>query len=147
VYSRAPRYVTCVRPSGRLIVIGRPARERGRRDGEHARDEDAGEHRNASPEAGVAHVVTPFTGRCNDTWTYGGRGNRADCDARYASCHALPRTIGTAVPPGSIPSTSTSGPPIMKSVCTFERFTPIAVSSASPRGAPSRSSACSTAVP
>src|ERR1700738_1405416 len=38
----------------------------------------------------------------------------------YPSCHTSPRRIGTAVPPASIPSTSTSGPPIMKSVCTEE---------------------------
>jgi hypothetical protein len=36
------------------------------------------------------------------------------------SCHSLPRRIGTALPPGSMPSTSTSGPPIMKSVWIME---------------------------
>ena len=39
-----------------------------------------------------------------------------------ASCHTSPRRIGTAAPPVSIPSTSTSGPPIMKSVCTDDAF-------------------------
>ena len=37
-----------------------------------------------------------------------------------SSCHVSPRRIGTAVPFASIPSTSTSGPPIMKSVWIVE---------------------------
>src|SRR6185312_2515423 len=38
------------------------------------------------------------------------------------STHSSLRMIGTAVPPASTPSTSTSGPPIMKSVCTLDVF-------------------------
>jgi hypothetical protein len=39
---------------------------------------------------------------------------------RYTSCHSSERMSGTALPILSTPSTSTSEPPIMKSVCTAE---------------------------
>ena len=45
------------------------------------------------------------------------------------STKASSRMIGVARPSRSSPSTSTSGPPIMKSVCIRETFTPIAISS------------------
>src|SRR6476659_6862263 len=38
------------------------------------------------------------------------------------STHSSLRMIGTAVPPASSPSTSTSGPPLMQSVCTLDVF-------------------------
>jgi hypothetical protein len=38
----------------------------------------------------------------------------------YATCHSSLRMSGTLLPILSMPSTSTSGPPIMKSVCTAE---------------------------
>ena len=47
------------------------------------------------------------------------------------SCHSSPRRIGTAAPPASTPSTSTSGPPIMKSVWIVETLKPSSSSSAS----------------
>ena len=40
------------------------------------------------------------------------------------SCHTSPRMIGTADPPAVIPSTSISGPPIMKSVWIVELLKP-----------------------
>ena len=39
---------------------------------------------------------------------------------RYPSCHSSLRMSGRPLPSLSMPSTSTSGPPIMKSVCTAE---------------------------
>ena len=45
----------------------------------------------------------------------------------YVSCQTSPRRIGTAAPSASIPSTSTSGPPIMKSVCIDELLKPTLV--------------------
>ena len=46
------------------------------------------------------------------------------------SCHSSPRSSGTASPAAVSPSTSTSGPPIMKSVCTFASLIPSASSAA-----------------
>ena len=48
-----------------------------------------------------------------------------------------PRMIGVAAPSASRPSTSTSGPPIMKSVWTPETFTPSSRSSIARRGSAS----------
>ena len=42
------------------------------------------------------------------------------------SCHSPPRSSGTALPSAARPSTSTSRPPIMKSVCTTESLYPSA---------------------
>ena len=50
-------------------------------------------------------------------------------DRRSYSCHTSSRRIGTAEPSLETPSTATSGPPIMKSVCTFETLMPRARSS------------------
>src|SRR5215208_7458800 len=58
---------------------------------------------------------------------------------RYSSTHALSRMIGTSAPSEPTPLTSTSGPPIMKSVWTTEWLTPRAL-----RPSPSSSSAPST---
>ena len=55
------------------------------------------------------------------------------------SCHSSPRISGTAAPPAAIPSTSTSGPPIMKSVWIVELLKPSSSrSSASARHRPRR---------
>ena len=56
----------------------------------------------------------------------------------YDSCHTSSRRIGTAVPSLVIPSTATSGPPIMKSVWTPETLMPRSRSSSGSR--PSRPS-------
>ena len=45
-------------------------------------------------------------------------------EAVVYSCHTSSRRIGTAVPSFVIPSTETSGPPIMKSVWIAELFMP-----------------------
>ena len=42
-------------------------------------------------------------------------------DAQASSCHSPPRRIGTAVPPASMPSTSTSSLPIIRSVLGHSR--------------------------
>ena len=52
---------------------------------------------------------------------------------RSYSCHTSSRRIGTAVPSLVMPSTATSGPPIMKSVCTVETLIPRARSSSGDR--------------
>jgi len=49
---------------------------------------------------------------------------RVTLDATVYSCHSSFRRIGTASPSAVRPSTSSSGPPTMKSVCTEEMFIP-----------------------
>ena len=56
---------------------------------------------------------------------------------RYSgSCQTSPRMIGTAAPLEVIPSTSTSGPPIMKSVWTSETLMPAARRASTSRSRP-----------
>ena len=52
---------------------------------------------------------------------------------RYSRTQASPRRSGSSAPSRVIPSTSTSGPPIMKSVCTRDRLKPMARRSSSLR--------------
>ena len=52
---------------------------------------------------------------------------------RAQSCHASSRRIGTSLPSAVTPSTATSGPPIMKSVCTEETLMPRSRSSSGVR--------------
>ena len=51
----------------------------------------------------------------------------------YSSTQASRRRSGSSAPSRVIPSTSTSGPPIMKSVCTRDRLKPMASRSSSVR--------------
>jgi len=52
------------------------------------------------------------------------------------SCHCSPRMIGTASPEAVRPSTWSSGPPTMKSVCTVATFMPFPGSSSKVSGTP-----------
>ena len=106
----------------------RPARRRDPRDRE-------GPHRPARHRGGAAGRGRARSGGSPRRCTACRSATSRERDARSApstfshSTQASSRMIGVALPSRSSPSTSTSGPPIMKSVCTRETLTPIASSS------------------
>jgi hypothetical protein len=69
------------------------------------------------------------------------RASYAQCWRGYASCQLPPLRSGTASPPAWRPSTSTSSLPIIRSVWTLARLTPMPRSSSSERPSGSSSKA------
>ena len=90
-------------------------------------DEDAQLHERIEEIfAGLASADPPAAGPAAPSCSRGCPLLRPPSEARrlragrQSSCHSSRRRMGTAAPSRVIPSTSTSGPPTMKSVCTEE---------------------------